>query len=407
MASGRRTVAAYTASLGAGTGVYAVELGRVDASALPEKSLTPPSRRRRHPPLGFASTGDTVVIAWRETAPATSGRIAWTESPDAESPFSTPRALAAEFGSDPRGRGAPPTLMAIEGRVTTRQPPWQRDFGVWQRRSSEPTGWAKLGPSIAARPSTFTVVGAGDSRALVASTDGSRELTFTRTRADAPSETTTVAGHPAGPASVWLSRAPDAVIAGWTEWSPGATNVAVRVTRSTDGGASWEPPSTLYAGTHGLHPLASFARDGSTVVAVWRIPAPEAERIALAVSTDAGSSFSHPLEIDRGQPETRRSRPRVAVSGERILATWQAQEASVATIRATVLTDFGSRPSIADEPIATAAPGRSVRNPQPWLSSDGGGGVLWESAASAHSGPLPSTAQGPQRVSLHARPLRR
>ncbi|MDG2303858.1 MAG: hypothetical protein P8R42_04235 [Candidatus Binatia bacterium] len=400
-----RTVAAFAISTDGQTGVAAIDLATPGAAPT---TLTGPSTHRRHPPVVLAGSGDTATIAWWETARAGAGRIAWTEGDASGAPYPAPRELPAEFGSNPRGAGRPPAVIAVEGRPAGRHSTGQERLGVWQRAPGTRAGWKRVGRTTTSAPIGFVALGTGEGTAVVGSWNPPRVFALSPHGRGTDGPVTSLPGRPAGPTPLWLGRASGAILAGWSEWVPGPTGaIAVRLSRSTDGGASWAPPRTLLERQDGLHPLAHFAVDGTSVAATWRTAKSGAERIVLATSTDAGNSFSPPQELDSGRPGTERTRPRVAIAGNRVLAAWQEREGAALAIHASLSRDLGSTLAVRAARVAEAAVGRAIRNPAPWLLGGGRGGILWESTEDLPPGGRPDPTTGPELVTLHHRTLRR
>lgn len=366
--------------------------------------LTTTSRRRRHPPRAFADPGGGVTIAWRETSESDGGRIV-VRAGARDRAFAPAREVTTNAGSDPRGGGAPLVLIAVEGGVPTPRTKPETRLSAWQRVSGAPA-WTEVVPPTRGRPSGFAAFGVARGRLVTATSEAPDGLTLTGWRPGAPPTRTALGAPPAGPNPPWLAAVGPTLLAGWSQWTPGRGAPAVRVTRSTDGGATWRPPQSVWAAAHGTAPMAHFATDGATVAVTWLTGERDATRVSLAISADAGETFTVVPDVARG-PAAHRARPRVAVAGPHVLVAWQEGDGSGATrIRASASRDVGRALHLRDAAVADAPRGRRVRNPQPWIEASGAGGIVWESVERP-AGARPSVATGPERVSLHARVLRR
>lgn len=366
--------------------------------------LTTESDRRRHPPRAFADPEGGVTIAWRENSETDGGRIV-VRSRRPDRLFLPAREIPAKVGSDVRGGGAPLVLMAVEGAAPTPRNASATRLSAWQRLPGT-TGWAEVAPPTRGRPWGFAAHGVGGGRLVTATIESAGELTLTRWRDDAPPRRTALDARPVGPNPPWLASAGRTLLAGWSQWTPGRGAPAVRIARSTDGGATWTPPRAVWSAPDGTAPMAHFATDGVTVAAAWLTGEGKRTRVAVAVSTDAGETFAAVPDVARGSA-TRRARPRVAVAGPHVLVAWQERDGGGRTrIRASASRDRGRTLHLRDEAVADAPRDRRLRNPQPWIHASGAGGVVWESLAPPPRA-RPSVATEPERVTLHVRRLRR
>lgn len=359
--------------------------------------------RRRHPPLALAHD-DAPTIAWRETSPGAPGRLVWVERSPGTG-YSKPSELRSAVGSDPRGGGSPPTLIATAGKPPGPRSARSRELELWQRSRSAASGWQPLGRIRAVRPALFDVVGTSQDAFSAAAPDENFDLGFYAAGPGHDVSRVGRAGKISGPRPTWLSFADGIAIAGWSEWSQ-TRRASVRVARSSDRGLSWAEPLILEDGRGGPHPLATFAREQRTVAATWVRGTPHGPRIAVAVSTDAGRSFAPAaVLVPSGGSGHAPARPRIAVRGQRLLVVWQS-DGSDGGVHAAASENLGASWDVGPLRLDRRAAGRTARNPQPWLGPESTGGVLWESVASEDPGALPVPRQRAPRVSLHMRLLR-
>lgn len=368
--------------------------------------LSDDSSWRRHPPVALPTQEGQLLVAWRETRPGEPGRMMWIETDASASSLPNPEPLPAAFGSRPEIGGTPPSLTAVEGDPGGPRAGRVRELGVWQRAPAAEGGWIRLGTPLKGLPRLYAATGLGPEIALTALVDDTGALRFVRSGIDGGRTSMVVRGRPSGPRPVWLAAAGEAVVAGWSETVGGRGGYsAVRTSRSSDGGVTWDKPLDLGRSRFLEPQLASFASRGSTIVVAWNASDGVIDRIFLAVSHDGGASFSPRRAVDGGTPARERRRVRVALAGDRALIAWQERGRNEpAAVYASFFESLDAEPTIRAERLAEAAPGHAVRNPQPWLSTEGGG-VLWESLPAPESPQAPATAAPP--VLLRARTLRR
>jgi len=126
-----------------------------------------------------------------------------------------------------------------------------------------------------------------------------------------------------------LAVSGSSVLVVWTNTTLGNSELLVR--RSTDGGATFEPPVNVsnnqIINSYGFE----LAFSGSTVLIAWEalIAFPSNANIFVARSDDGGATFGLPVNVyaSSGTSEN----PRIAISGSTVLIAWEEWMAGVTT----------------------------------------------------------------------------
>jgi cysteine-rich repeat protein len=111
-------------------------------------------------------------------------------------------------------------------------------------------------------------------------------------------------------------------IAHWAHYSGTAGTLSIMFSRSLDKGETWSPPETLSTSTipyPGFISSTDLVTDGTTWIASWAsaVPGPQAFHVMSARSIDEGMHWSSPIMIGLGYIA------RLATDGTRWLAVWE------------------------------------------------------------------------------------
>ena len=135
-------------------------------------------------------------------------------------------------------------------------------------------------------------------------------------------------------------------------------NTIVQASRSTDAGQTWSTPVDLSApGQGAISPRVALA--GSAAVVIWR-RSDGANFIAQASrSTDAGQSWSTP--VDLSAPGRDVTAPQVATNGSTAVGTWYRSNGTSMIVQSTRSSDGGLT---WEAPVDLSAPGQNAFYPQ-------------------------------------------
>jgi hypothetical protein len=267
----------------------------------------------------------TVLVLWQEiifSGGSHGGEMLLARSTDGGRSFTPPLNLSSSTGGDGKGRITPQVwhngscdLLAMPGGAVLAT--WtEYDGPLWASRSSDggrtfsrPLQLAGGGRRPAARAPSLAL--APDGTVWLAWTEGSRPgadlqlarsgdggRTFDRPRAVAPSPAFSDAPSLAVDARGVLHLA-------WAESGGGPFEAhRIQITRSADGGRSFEAPRvltpTLPAPFVGAgYPVLAVDRSGTVLVAceLFEHPRQRSRGIALLVSADGGSQFGEPAVV--------------------------------------------------------------------------------------------------------------
>lgn len=165
------------------------------------------------------------------------------------------------------------------------------------------------------------------------------------------------------------------LFAAWLDGRDKATNgtASIYSARSTDGGATWQKNVRITQNSCPCCRPNLVVMPNGHVVAMWRhVFSGQIRDMACAVSTDGGQTWSKPRRVAEdnwhilGCPV---SGPHLAVSGERLFATWYSEGTGKdAGVRLSWSDDEGATWS---KPVITSTPLQDAM--QPYLFADSGG----------------------------------
>ena len=370
----------------------------------PERNLSLPGAAAFDADIASSADGNSLVATWGRTD-GVLDRIQVTRSSDGGQTWATPLNIS---GND-----------AGEARVAM-TPAGNKVVAVWLRRDGAvfrvEAATSNDGGATWSTPSFISVGGqqARDARVEVSS-DGQRAMalwkrndgTHYRIQAafstdagltwSAP-ETLSSAGSNAASGTFVLSEDGRKATATWQDL------VGVRSARTIDGGITWSSPMSVSADVAMPAALAG-STTGDRVFAIWTTPVVGGPYITTAVSTDAGATWSTPVNRTATDDLTRDPRIDASSDGQRLTAVWrQARIGTEHRIYWAASSDGGTTwtPAIplspvdrdAGSPLVTAsADGRRVT--VLWQRSDGAR-IRVQSVSSADHG---QTWSSPQTLS--------
>lgn len=178
---------------------------------------------------------------------------------------------------------------------------------------------------------------------------------------------------PIWPALAWSSGR---LTIAWTGGVVGSRNRSwLWSSSSTDGGASWSEPRTIYAGP--AQAIFHLVAQGPGIHIAWSGGGLDASGVYYNSSADGGATWSRPDDapqrLDEGTAKVPAGRVRLAVAGPRVAAVWQEGDHAI-QFRGS--TDGGATWS--GSPLRVAAEEKeALRLPQVAIG-DGAAWVLWE-----------------------------
>ncbi|MDE1818029.1 MAG: PEFG-CTERM sorting domain-containing protein [Thaumarchaeota archaeon] len=119
----------------------------------------------------------------------------------------------------------------------------------------------------------------------------------------------------------------DGVFVIWTETDSGKSNVLF--SKSTDGGYTFDNPVNLSATTNGQSSYPQFAENGTHIYVVWQSALSGTSNILMTRSLDGGTSFEKPLQLSDGSQLS--AFPQVALSGNNVYSSWIEKSADNST----------------------------------------------------------------------------
>lgn len=182
-------------------------------------------------------------------------------------------------------------------------------------------------------------------------------------------------GAPASPIWPSIAWSKGRLTAAWTGGVVGSTNRSwLWISSSTDGGETWSPPKTVYEGP--AQAVFHLLARGSDVHLVWTGGGNDDAGVYFNSSADGGATWSRPDDSPQRLDEAGGKSsiaPRIAVAGQRVAVAWQEGDHA---IRLATSADGGR--SWPGGPLRVAADEKDeLRLPQVALG-DKAAFVLWE-----------------------------
>ncbi len=128
----------------------------------------------------------------------------------------------------------------------------------------------------------------------------------------------------------------NSVFVAWADETPG--NDEIFLARSADGGKTFGSPVNL-SNNAGISAAPSVAVSGNTVVVAWYDETPENREIFLARSTDGGKTFASPVNLSNNAGFS--ISPSVAASGNSVVVAWHDETPGNSEIFLSRSTDAG------------------------------------------------------------------
>jgi LPXTG-motif cell wall-anchored protein len=344
----------------------------------------------------LVTDGSTITATWYRSD-GSNNRIQTATSTDTGTTWSTPATLSAA-GSDASG----PQLVT-DGRTITVI--WYRSDGSNNRiqtATSTDTGttWSTpldlstaggnaFNPQLVTDGSTITAIwyrSDGSNNRIQAATS-----TDTGTTWSTPATLSAAGGNASGPQLVTDGSTITAT------WYRHDSRKRIQVATSTDAGTTWSTPLDLStAGGNAFNP--QLVTDGSTITVIWYRSDGSNNRIQTAISTDTGTTWSTPLDLSTAGGNA--SGPQLVTDGSTITVIWSRYDGSNNRIQTATSTDAGTTWST---PLDLSTAGGNAFNPQlvtdgstitaTWYRSDGSNNRIQTSSFTADAVQPPDAVQ--------------
>jgi LPXTG-motif cell wall-anchored protein len=181
----------------------------------------------------------------------------------------------------------------------------------------------------------------------------------------------------------------------WSRYD--GSNNRIQTATSTDAGTTWSTPLDLStAGGNAFNP--QLVTDGSTITVIWYRSDGSNNRIQTAISTDTGTTWSTPLDLSTAGGNA--SGPQLVTDGSTITVIWSRYDGSNNRIQTATSTDAGTTWST---PLDISTAGGNAFNPQlvtdgstitaTWYRSDGSNNRIQTSSFTADAVQPPDAVQ--------------